>query len=466
MRYILLFGLYILSGLFLLPFYQYRINPDAISYFNIAQSYIAGTDPINGFWSPLLSWLLIPFFLFHIPPVFAFSIIQYICGFFALIAIIRILKKLHPPEKIQFLAVLFSLPLILYFTYSFVITPDFLTVCFLLFYFDAVLAKKSQSVAAAIFGGLAYFAKTYTFFFFLIHFICVMIYKKDTGGLIKGLTTFILIIIPWVTLLTLKYHHITVGNAGIYNFQTTRPGGVDNPHFYSGLLKPEVNAVSAWYDPSYLKVAYHKPSSLRYEIVGWIVIIYKNIESILFNYEGFSIFAFVALAYSATNIKKQKQGILLGTFLLFSAGYCIYHIEDRYIWFGAILLLFMIASMKVKDVFLLIMLFSFTILPIKRLLANRYNGRDVYTFSKSIHVHGAIASNGNWNESLFIAYYNNSKYYGVTKGNEKEVLASIKTNHIDYFLVWNDGKKYRFLSAQKPVQIAENIAIYSFRKRL
>src|SRR5579859_1800270 len=221
-RYKILFGVYVLLGLILLPFYQYRINPDAISYFNIAQNYLIGSNTINGFWSPLLSWLLVPFFLFHITPPFAFSIIQLIFGFFTLIGIKRLSHKFPMQENMLFLTLLSFVPLVLYFVYGWVITPDLLSLCFLLFYLDTVLSERVNGTLAGVYGAFAYFAKTYSLLFFLVHFIVLMLYKKDAKNLLKGLVTCLLIILPWIGLISVKYHHFTVGNAGTYNFQTSR----------------------------------------------------------------------------------------------------------------------------------------------------------------------------------------------------------------------------------------------------
>ena len=94
-----------------------------------------------------------------------------------------------------------------------------------------------------------------------------------------------------------------------------------------------------------------------------------NVEVMMFYYEGFSLFAiagFIYFAYFAVKMKKSEYTIPLATFLLYSAGYTIYHIEDRYIWFGAVLLMLMTASMRVKKIFLIIILFSFLLIPTKR----------------------------------------------------------------------------------------------------
>jgi len=58
-------GSYLILGAILLNFYQYQINPDGISYISIAQKYLRGDygNAVNGYWSPLFSWLLMPFLL-------------------------------------------------------------------------------------------------------------------------------------------------------------------------------------------------------------------------------------------------------------------------------------------------------------------------------------------------------------------------------------------------------------------
>ncbi len=63
-NYVLIFILilYFVFGLFLLNYYQYILNSDGISYISIAQKYMVGDfgNAINGYWGPLLSWLMIP----------------------------------------------------------------------------------------------------------------------------------------------------------------------------------------------------------------------------------------------------------------------------------------------------------------------------------------------------------------------------------------------------------------------
>ena len=76
---------YLAFGLFLLSIYKYHINTDVPTYIAIAEKYATGNfhDAVNSFWSPLISWLMIPFILFGIDPLVAFKIIGLIAGVFA-----------------------------------------------------------------------------------------------------------------------------------------------------------------------------------------------------------------------------------------------------------------------------------------------------------------------------------------------------------------------------------------------
>ncbi len=60
---IFIFFLFPLTGALLIPYFQYELNPDGISYFSIAEKYQSGNfkDAVNGMWAPLLPWTLVPF---------------------------------------------------------------------------------------------------------------------------------------------------------------------------------------------------------------------------------------------------------------------------------------------------------------------------------------------------------------------------------------------------------------------
>src|SRR5437588_11516935 len=80
---------YCCLGILLFPLYQYQVDPDGISYINIAHLYALRDfhDAVNGYWGPLISWLLVPLLLAKLLPLYAYKILTLIIGLFTFLAI-------------------------------------------------------------------------------------------------------------------------------------------------------------------------------------------------------------------------------------------------------------------------------------------------------------------------------------------------------------------------------------------
>jgi hypothetical protein len=74
--------IYLIIGVCLLKYYRYRINPDGVSYISVAQKYAAGNfkQAVNGYWSPLFCWLLVPLLAIRIEPLLATKILNLLVG--------------------------------------------------------------------------------------------------------------------------------------------------------------------------------------------------------------------------------------------------------------------------------------------------------------------------------------------------------------------------------------------------
>jgi hypothetical protein len=113
-------------------------------------------------------------------------------------------------------------------------------------------------------------------------------------------------------------------------------------------------------------------------------------------------------------------------------------------------------------VYLLLLLFivSLSVVPISSIIDNKNTGQEYYTLSNTIseyNVHGNIASNDKYRDSLNIAYYLNAHYYGratnsITKKpmSDLELEKSFKEYSIDYYFFWGNSntnddllKKYK-----------------------
>ncbi len=221
--------LYFFLSLILFSFYQYRINPDGISYLNIAHNYLTGNDPINGFWGPLISWLLVPLLFLHLPNLLSFKIMMILLGALTLNGLYQLSQKLPMTEHIRNLLLFTAIPIVLFYTFAY-ITPDLLLLCLLVYYQNAVLSPKRNGVLIGTLGALAYFSKGYAFYFFIVHFPILMILLKDKTTLAKGVLTFLVISSVWIFLISFHYGHFAIATTGSYNFafkQTDLVGRAD-----------------------------------------------------------------------------------------------------------------------------------------------------------------------------------------------------------------------------------------------
>ncbi len=224
---------------------------------------------------------------------------------------------------------------------------------------------------------------------------------------------------------------------------------------YQGLIKPLSNATSSWDDPTFLHPE-AKPISLAKEMLLWGEHLGKNVLVFGVFYEGFTIAAVLVLALYFLRIKDRVLPFTIG---LYTLGYLPDTLEERYIWFPSLVLLVMagvVCSLFPRKKFLIFLIFfSFTILPIKRLITTINADRDVYEISRQLtNLKGNVASDGNWNKSLYIAYYLGDKYYGTTSSKGEKLAQELKTHHIKYFFVWDKTLDF------PPFKTVNNLSIY------
>ena len=137
---------FLILGIILIRYYQYQINPDGLVYIKIAKTYLMGdyNNAISAYWSPLISWLLVPFLIYGLNPLyllFSNKVLALVIGFFTLIGIGKLSYKFEMNETIRTVILFLAVPVILYFAYS-VITPDLLLVCILVYYFNIIFDSE------------------------------------------------------------------------------------------------------------------------------------------------------------------------------------------------------------------------------------------------------------------------------------------------------------------------------------
>jgi hypothetical protein len=476
---------YIILAIILFNYYQYIITSDGTSYISIAQNYALGdfSNAINGYWSPFFSWLLTPFLFFGTTKMYLIHsgrILSLIIGFFTLIGVKFLFSKFLINENVKTIGIFTMIPVVLYFALI-LITPDLLIACILLFYFGLIFDPKysfqlRNGFACGFLGALAYFSKTFAFFFFIFHFIIFNIFfyfkavdvdkKNIKKNLILGLTVFLALSGIWIGLISDKYDKFTIGTSGTYNQAFVGPES--NGHPMNGLIvPPNENAISGWEDPSYFKIKPWNPLGSVKSLIFELNIIWNNIIKTSMKFLSFSIMSLIillaalifVLKYKKDEVSKRKLMYLLITIFIYSGGYCLIFVDTRYLWIISILIFLLGAYLfevlfkndliktKIRNILLLFLVISFLIMPLTELNDNVYVDKNVHDISYNLkydyNVHGNLASENEWVLSLVLTYYLDGKYYGQTRNdsNLNELETELKNNNIDYYLVWGNSNK-------------------------
>lgn len=498
---------YLIFGLVLLKYCQYQINPDGVSYISISRQYLNGhfNEAINGCWGPLLSWLLIPFLTIKITPLLAVKILSLLIGLFTLIGIKKLSRFFVMSARIRTTILITSIFIILNFAYS-VLTPDLLLTTILIYYLFFILNPKypkniKDGLVCGFLGGLAYLTKSYAFFFFLGHFTLInlinylinskpIIRQKILKSFLGGLAIFLIISGIWIFLISSKYHKLAIGTGGNYTYAVFQPEFKGDPVLYLGFLKPPNKyAVNASEDPTYIRIKSWSPFDSISSFKHQLNLFRGNTLSLIHIYYLFSILASVIIAgyilicfqpLQRLFFNKQILYTLL-TLLIYPVGYTLIYVEERYLWINYVLLLLMggymmnilfrsefflgldnkpsknTASFFAVKEYLFLALFALSFIPILSLKKDINQGKDYSNLASYLNtnytIKGKIASNSNWDKTLYLAFYLNNQYYGQQKPNisSDELLAELKKHQIDYYFLWKDLETPKFLSNSKEI---------------
>jgi hypothetical protein len=497
-----------------------RLSADSTLYLNIAEKYIKGdlNNAINGYWGPMLSWLLIPFLYLGASHVFSINAVSLIFGVLTIIGVWNLSFRFEIANSVRNAVVIATLPIILFI--SLIEQFDLILLCLLVYYLTIIFnneyeRKIHNAVLCGILGSLAYFTKSYAFPFFLVHFTIMNVFHylrcdsvKDKRKVLKnsvaGIITFLIISLPWILLISNKYDHFTISNMGKGNFAAHAPGlpktgfEVGGPMFYKGFFPPpNETAVSVWEDPSYIWQDIESWSPL--ESITYFKYFLKNIIKNVFEgiriCQSFSrlsvviVIIYVLILAGRPPGRQVFSGDLLYPFFtlfLYAGGYGPFHFETRYLWIINILLLLMggyiltrlfqsnfFKSNLRKYLIIVFFMISFIITPSKSYL-HAYSdniNRDMYVIGSTIkdhyNIHGKIASNrewkhipvhDSWHKTFRLSYWLDSKYYGQAEQgiSEEDLLKDLQGYNIDYFFYWSEyDDEPDFLSRYKEITKGE-----------
>lgn len=376
-----------------LPWYLHRVAPDASCYLTIARKYRSWDfqDAVNGYWSPLLSWLVAPLLCLGAPTEVTAKVLQVAIGGGALWAVWWLGKRVELPVAIRVWTTLCLVPAVAMYALTDT-TPDLLVAVILVVYVGVVIGADYprslwQAAACGLLGALAYLAKAYAFPFFLAHYLAVSAYlvvrRRGSGAEVRRLVTatavallvFAVVAGGWASLLSRKYSRITIGTTGSYQMSLFSGGG--GGLFHGGGLFPPSNAtaISAWEDPTDLRTpvrpparkssrgpgasagikpasvgkadaASERPSPLAWDRGReWLQRLVRNLTRLGWTLVRFFWVFPLVLAGLLLSCRLAPRGavrdrclILLGTLLLYPSGYLLIFIQERYFWVMTLLL--------------------------------------------------------------------------------------------------------------------------------
>lgn len=480
--FLVIIGVYWILGIALLNYFQYVLNSDNFFYVDIAAKYAMGnfSSAINGYWSPLISWMLavlMKFSYYHYN--IDLKILSLFIGFLNLIGIRLLSYRFKISDKIRNALLISIIPFIL--SLSLIDSkPDLLVTFFITVYLYLIFDqdypdKLSNGVLCGILGSLAYLSKTYAFPFFIVHFLLfnVIHYFKGLNNEKKrntlknaalGFAVFFVISGLWAGTISEKYEKPTIGTTSQYNYNINNPNQGDT--IYYGLFKPwNPDLISAWEDASYFKLDNWSPldsySSFSYQLN----LIYANITTTFYDFELFSIFSLIILLVSVLVIVKKhgsfSKDIICYSFLtiiIYTAGYLLILVSYRYIIIDYFLILMLfgyimtnlpknnfINSVLIRNFFLILFSISLALFPLTCFVHGVDECKNLYDTGQILkneyNITGNIATNGyggEWEHTLYLAYYLNGKYYGfINENSTNKLTKELKDHDVDYYFYWN-----------------------------
>jgi hypothetical protein len=464
--------------------YRFQFNADGISYISIAEKYATGDlfGAVNAYWSPLYSWLLVPFLWSGVPAFLATKVLGVALGACLILVARQIAGNLGlRPGSCGWLTVTL-VPVALYLA-VWVITPDLLAAVVGLAYLRHITSPRyldgrwSRTIAG-ILGGVGYLAKAYLGGFFLAHFLLAAVLdtwlaRQSRGralrGALAGVLAFGVVSGSWMAALIGKYGLSGVSSPGAYNHAFNGPDCLGHPTHTHGFL-PQSNptAISAWEDPTDLPMtdwsALDSPRNFRYQLY----LLARNAGDVGACINWYSIFGSGTFAVAGLVLTSRRQPqpyrpavLLFAAVAVFPLGYLPLHVEGRFLILMAVLLfllgLFLIDSLEVgrlgryhRPLALAVLCGSFAFNPSWKMWSSRGVDRATFVLSESladVFPAGArVASNGNWGNTLGLAYHRRLKYYGEPRpgATPAEIEAELRRHGIDYVLIWGDPWKCWF----------------------
>lgn len=283
--------------------YAYSLTPDVSAYSQVAEYYatFAFDKALNGYWSPLLSWLIVPAFWFNIEPIIWIRIIN-VTGAIILMTLLAIIAyKVKPRttiEKIAIASILFCVAVTLSiwsFRYA---TPDFLSgvvavALILVGWWYIKRPSIRRGIILGLFAGLLFFAKAAAITISVVVLIVILVrlhakwrrIHRYWPSYVAAVAVFSILVAGWSTVTYIKYGVAAPLGVASINFELVGPEArqfhqIDRVNTFLSI--PYSDGSSVWDDPTLLSPAAVQSGDLPYYAERFLGNVFSGINILLF----------------------------------------------------------------------------------------------------------------------------------------------------------------------------------------
>ncbi len=471
---------------FLWPYLQYYIDPDAISYLNIAERYIAGDyqHAINAFWSPMGCWLTAVLVKASGWPLFASAImVNTIPALGMVIAGQALFHRFRQDNWERWCFGLMSACFWSYTVYFQSFTDIwqffFLTIGLLILLKRNFIQNPLWWIIIGIIAALAYFGKAYSFYFFPLMILIVTAMKLKAEGQfhIKKLILICFVAVaammltagPWLFLIHEKYGIWTSSTAGKLNMSWWLVGTQEFKEGITVLVPPPYQGSLFYFEDPYLAqgrmvhfwdspgLFIRQIARTGYNFIGWVTSA-NRISAFYFGIWIISILFFLRKNNGIFNTLPEK--ILLVVFLIFPLPYWLLTFDGgRYLWFTIPLcsilalrftdvMLFPYLSHRFRKIFVAVFFLSFLVTPVSDMKGMYKTGEAEFETAQQLEklgIKGSFVSNLSYADAaaelIRISWFSKNSWYCHTLNNftTAEILKDATRYGVKYYFYFYNG---------------------------
>ncbi|HUW84733.1 MAG TPA: hypothetical protein VMZ31_18270 [Phycisphaerae bacterium] len=254
-----------------------QINTDGVSYIMVARHYADGDWrlAVNGYWGPLLSWLLVPACRAGWDPLHAARLILVLVGGGLVTGVWYLCRRFDLVGVWRWATTAIAALMVAVYSTQ-LVTPDLMVAALLLGYLllvtsDGLLARRLWALSCGLVGGLLYWTKAYGLPFFAVHFTVMVVLHALAGPRRAGWKTALsawacgvagcaVLAVPWIVALSTRYGYPTFSNSGRIAHSLIGPGkSCRQQPCDEGLWSPPEGRMAMWEDPSDLPYVFWSP---------------------------------------------------------------------------------------------------------------------------------------------------------------------------------------------------------------